>query len=68
MNATKTYMTVSELCLEDGTVVGKTNYHRGQFGESKRLGSLPHDTYDLDAEYQDLHEDTQVYIGDELDA
>ena len=27
-----------------------------------RLGALPHDFYDLAAEYQDTHEDTTVYI------
>ena len=27
-----------------------------------RLGALPHDYYELDAEYQGLGEDTRVYI------
>ena len=28
-----------------------------------RLGSLPHDYYDLDPEYQDTHEDTTVFLS-----
>lgn len=29
-----------------------------------RLGAVPHDYYDLDAEYQDTHEDTTVcFLG-----
>lgn len=63
---TETYMTTSELKLADGTVIGRTNANRTWFGESQRLGSLPHDWYDLDAEYQDTHEDKMVYIGDEI--
>ena len=27
-----------------------------------RLGALPHAYYDLDADYQDTHEDTSVYL------
>lgn len=27
-----------------------------------RLGAMPHDLYDLDAEYQDTHEDTTIYL------
>ena len=27
-----------------------------------RLGALPHDLYNLDAEHQDAHEDTTVYL------
>lgn len=27
-----------------------------------RLGALPHDYYDLDADHQDTHEDTTVYL------
>lgn len=61
---TETYMTVSELCLEDGTVIGETNMSPAYFGDSQRLGAMPHDTYDLDAAYQDTHEDTLVYLGD----
>lgn len=66
MATTQTYMAESKLTLEDGTVIGTTNYHRGQFGAFQRLGSLPHDTYELDADMQDLHEDTLVYLGEEL--
>lgn len=62
---TETYMTIRTLTLEDGTVIGKTDI-AGRRGDSKRLGAMPDDTYDLAAEYQDLHEDTTVYLGDEL--
>jgi hypothetical protein len=62
---TAPYMTESELRLENGTVVGTTNFHRGEFGSFRRLGSLPHDTYELAPEHQGLHEDTLVYLGDE---
>lgn len=62
----ETYMTVSELRLEDGTVIGETNANRRWFGDSgRRLGSLPHDFYDLDQEHQDTHEDKMVYLGSE---
>ncbi len=27
-----------------------------------RLGAMPHDLYELDAEYQDTHEDTTIYL------
>jgi hypothetical protein len=27
-----------------------------------RLGALPHDLYDLDADRQDTHEDTTIYL------
>ena len=63
---TQSYMTVSELTLEDGTVIGTTNMHRGYFGQFQRLGALPHDCYELDGDYQDTHEDTMVYLGAEV--
>lgn len=63
MMQTESYMTVSDLCLEDGTVIGETNMSRVYFGDSQRLGAMPHDTYELDAEYQGTHEDTLVYLG-----
>ena len=28
-----------------------------------RLGAMPHDLYDLDREWQGLHEDTMIYLG-----
>jgi hypothetical protein len=61
----ESYMTVSELCLEDGTVIGETNMNRVYFGESRRLGAMPHDTYELHPDYQGTHEDTLVYLGGE---
>mgnify|MGYP001163306489 CR=1 FL=1 len=27
-----------------------------------RLGAMPHDLYELDAEYQDTHEDTTIWL------
>ena len=27
-----------------------------------RLGNMPHDLYNLDEQYQDLHEDTTIYL------
>lgn len=27
-----------------------------------RLGAMPHDLYELDADYQDTHEDTTIYL------
>jgi hypothetical protein len=63
MKTTETYMTESKLALADGTVVGTTNAHRDYISrDGVRLGSLPHDFYELDTEYQDLHEDTTVYM------
>lgn len=62
---TETYMIESFLMLRDGTIVGTTNYHRGEFGDFRRLGSLSHDVYELHPEFQALHEDTNVYLGAE---
>lgn len=65
MSTTETYMTESQLTLADGTVIGTTNANRVWFGEFRRLGELPASYYDLDADYQDTHEDTYVYMGSE---
>jgi hypothetical protein len=56
----------------DGQIIGTVNLTADQFSayESQaqqpegliRLGALPHDLYELDAEYQDAHEDTTVYL------
>ena len=63
---TETYMTTSELRLEDGTVIGETNANRVWFGkDGRRLGSLQAEMYDLLPEYQDTHEDKWVYLGSE---
>jgi len=65
MSTTETYMTESQLTLQDGTVIGTTNMNRIAFGQFQRIGAMPHDYYELDADYQDTHEDTLVYLGDE---
>jgi hypothetical protein len=72
MTSTETYMTESELKLADGTVIGTTNMHpeffrtNGGRNGGWRLGAMPHDTYELGDSFQDTHEDTTVYIGDEV--
>jgi hypothetical protein len=63
---TQTYMTESYLIDAAGEIIGRTNASRGWFGEFRRLGSLQHDWYELEADMQDLHEDTLVYLGDEV--
>lgn len=56
----------------DGVVVGHANLTPAQFAHYEsmaqqpegliRLGALPHSYYDLDEEYQDLHDDTTVWL------
>ncbi len=56
----------------DGKTIGTVELTAKQFARYEslaqqpegiiRLGAMPHDLYELDAEYQDTHEDTTVYL------
>lgn len=56
----------------DGVIIGHATLTTEQFAHYEsmsqqpegliRLGALPQDWYDLDAEYQDTHEDTTVWL------
>lgn len=56
----------------NGKAVGSANLTAEQFRRYEamaqqpegliRLGAMPHDYYDLDAEYQGLSEDTTIYL------
>lgn len=56
----------------DGQVMGKVQLSEERFADYQamsqqpegiiRLGAMPADMYELDAEYQDCHEDTTVYL------
>lgn len=58
---------------QDGQAIGTSELTAEQFAHYEamaqqpegviRLGALPHDYYDLDAEYQDVSEDTTVYLS-----
>lgn len=66
---TKTY---SVRRYNDGKAIGSVELTPEQFGRYGsiaqkpeglvRLGAMPHDLYELDAEYQDTHEDTTIYL------
>ncbi len=56
----------------DGQAIGTADLTAERFADYRamsqkpegliRLGALPHDMYDLEADYQDTHEDTTVYL------
>jgi hypothetical protein len=56
----------------DGKAIGSVDLTTEQFRRYEsmsqqpegliRLGAMPHDLYELDAEYQDTHEDTTIYL------
>ncbi len=56
----------------DGKTIGAVELTPEQFARYEtiaqqpegivRLGAMPHDLYNLDAEHQDTHEDTVVYL------
>jgi hypothetical protein len=57
---------------QDGQTIGSASITNEQFAHYMamsqqpegiiRLGALPHDYYDLDADYQDMSADTTVYL------
>lgn len=56
----------------DAKAIGSANLTAEQFAHYEamaqqpegiiRLGAMPHSYYDLDANYQDTHEDTSIYL------
>jgi len=73
LNAAIIYVTThSVIRHSDGQAIGTAILTADQFGEYEsqaqqpegliRLGALPHDFYELDDEFQDVHEDTTVYL------
>lgn len=65
-------MPYSLVRYNDGVTIGQGNLTPDQFARYEamaqmpegiiRLGALPHDFYDLDADYQDTHKDTTVFF------
>ena len=70
MTATTTKYTVRR--YQDNRAVGEVELTAEQFAHYEamaqqpegliRLGSMPHDYYNLDSEYQDLHEDATIWL------
>lgn len=70
MTTTKTNYTVRR--YNDAEAIGNIDLTPEQFARYEsmaqqpegiiRLGAMPHDLYELDAEHQDTHEDTTIYL------